>query len=193
MEAPEVWKAISTLAQTLLHTDEKILERKDIEKILIETGFLHYLGKFRQGNAPQTARPTQTAQPVRPTQTAQPVQPTQTAKPAQPAAATKGFTREELLKMKESMKNSGNNPKVDKKEGVRKIAEFVKHMKLTEIFIGLTEDPKNIEKISSNIVIEAHSNAVAKEILMYFICLGMEMSPGSSKSKEATCVFVTIK
>ena len=173
MEAKEVWSAISTLAETLVRSDEKKLEKMDIQKILIETGFLNYLGKFRQGNIPKKAQPAQPAQP------------------AQTVSAPSGFSREELLKMKESMKKaSEGSSKVDKKEGVRKIAEFVKHMNLNNLSIGIAQDPKKIDKTSSNIVLETHSNAVAKDILMYFICLGMKMTPGSSKSNDATSVFV---
>jgi len=173
----EVWTSISMIAEALFVSSQRKLNQKEIEKMLHDTGYMDYLKKLKQKsinrNEPQKVNSTETSVS---------------------SDVSKGFSREELLKMKESMKNtSGSEPMVDKKEGVKKIAEFVKHMKLTNLYIGLAEDPKKFDKTSNNIILETHSNAVAKDILMYFICLGMQISPDSSKSKEASSVYVATK
>ena len=191
MEAKEVWSAISTLAETLMRSDEKKLEKKDIQKILIETGFLHYLGKFRQANGSQTAKTTKAIQTA---QASPKVQPVQTAQTDQTDSAPSGFSREELLKIKEAQKKKALSTEtiVSKKEGLSKIATFAKGNRYCHFKIGLADSIEQLKEIDKNryVAFDTESNVIAKDVLMYFICLGMEISPGSSKSNSAASVFV---
>ena len=184
LETKEIWDAISTLAKAIVESEDTRLERKDIEKILIETGFLRYLSSLRTGKPAQAGETSPS--------------PSEEAPPAEKQASS-GFTREELEKMKQQCKQ---NPPVGKRDGVVKIINFAKNMKYSNMVIGLTNDPENdlynsgkIEKgdKTDSLVINTQSNAIAKEVMMYFVCLGMEIAPGSSKSNEATTVFVMLK
>jgi hypothetical protein len=184
LETKEVWNAISALADAIIESEETKLERKDIEKTLTETGFLHYLSCMRKGQSP---KPQQSSSPV-----------TTEEKPPDQKTSN-GFTREELEKMKQQCKK---NPILNKKEGVVKIINFAKGMKYSNLLIGLTNDPEkdlyDSGKIDKNdqvnsLVFETSSYSVAKEIQMYFVCLGMEIPPGSSKSNDAATIYIMMK
>lgn len=174
MEIKEVWSAVSTLAKAVMMSEGRVLKRKDIEKILIETGFLHYLSNLKQKKSPNGQSSSVTS-------------------------ASSGFTREELEKLKKQCKKK---PTVSKEDGVVKIINFAKNLKYGSFQIGLTENSENdlfqSGKVDENnkseyIIIDTQSYSVAKEILMYFLCLGMEIVPGSSKSKDASTVYVLRK
>ncbi len=174
MGEKEVWNAVTTLANTVVKSGDKKLERKEVEKILLETGFLSYISNLKQNRG--SVRSSSSA-----------------------ASTATGFTKEELEKLKKECKKG---PPVNKKDGVIKVINFVKGMKYSNFQIGLTDDPEGdlffSGKIDKNdkdsyIIIETLSHSVARDVLMYFICLGMEVVPGSSKSKEASTVYVLQK
>jgi hypothetical protein len=158
MEGKETWKAVSALADALAQSPEKKLERNEIEKILIDAGFLSYLCHLRQGS-PQTA---------------------------ETAHHHEGFSREEL----EKMKKSRNTNLLNKEDAVTKIVSFAKNCKFGQLQIGLADDAGKDLSGSEKLIIETQSHNVAKEVMMYFVCLGMKISPVSSKSPEAAKVFV---
>ena len=158
MEGKETWKATSALAGALVQSPEKKLERNEIERILVDTGFLSYLRHLRQGS-PQDI---------------------------ETAHHHEGFSREEL----EKMKKSRNTTLFNKDDAVTKIVSFAKNYKFGQLQIGLAED--NLKDLSGleKIIVETQSHDVAKEVMMYFVCLGMKISPGSSKSGAASTVYV---
>jgi len=201
MEANEVWNAISTLANSLLNSQGRVLEKKDVQKILIETGFLHYLGTLKQGKVPQNSQPRQTVHTTRPVETiqteekndsAQVAQPIEPEEPVQPQPSA--FSREELLRMKEEFKKKPKRNVISKKEGTSKIAKFAKGHKFVNFKIGMIdsiEQLRNIDK-SRYVAFDVKDHSVARDILMYFICMGMEVSPGSTQNNTAASIFVVM-
>lgn len=209
ISSKEVWPTVTMLAEALFISPEKKLVKSEIEKLLHETGYMDYLDRLKKKQSPGSSNPQNTEKPVQQDKPSNPEEETMKSQISvgkvintekhEEVEKPEGFSREELLKMKELLKNS---KKLDKKEGVRKIAEFVKNMKISNLYIGLTCDPEKdlyesfkVDKNdkSSHLIVNAQNYAVAKEIMMYFICLGMEIYPDSSKSKEASKVFVMIK
>jgi hypothetical protein len=177
MEIKEVWAAVSALAKAIIESENSKLERKDIEKILVQTGFLAYLSSLKKQD--RTAN--------------------NTAPPPSSISSTSGFTREELEKLKKECRKA---PPVSKKDGVAKIIHFARDVKYSNLKIGLTDNPERDlftdGKVDKNdksryFLIETSAYSIAKEILMYFGCLGMEIVPGSSKNTDATTVYVVAK
>jgi len=159
IEEKEVWKAVSTLAEALIRSNESRLERKEIDKILIETGFLSHLCNLRKGS-PKTE---------------------------QTVPRQEGFSREELEKMKKKM---SDKVFINKEEAISKIVGFTKTNGNGPFSIGIADDSQNELLSSAKIVVETPSHSVAKEVMMYFVCLGMTISPGSSKNQTASVVYV---
>jgi len=81
----------------------------------------------------------------------------------------------------------------DKDEAVTKIVSFAKNSnhKFGQLQIGLADDAGKNLSGSEKLIIETQSHAVAKEVMMYFVCLGMKISPVSSKSPAASTVYVS--
>ncbi len=161
MEGKEVWNAVSTLASAIMGSTDNKLEKNEIEKILVETGFLSYLCHLRQGSQQVPKAPS----------------------------SHSGFSREELEKMK---KKNQNSTLLNKDDAVTKIVSFAKNYKFAQLQIGLAEDDlKDISGLEK-IIVETQSHDVAKEVMMYFVCLGMKISPISSKSTSSSKVFVNL-
>lgn len=107
----------------------------------------------------------------------------------QTASHHSGFSREELEKMK---KKNQNASLLNKDDAVTKIVSFAKNYKFAQLQIGLAEDDlKDISGLEK-IIIETQSHDVAKEVMMYFVCLGMKISPISSKNTSSSKVFVNL-
>jgi len=88
-------------------------------------------------------------------------------------------------------KKNQNSTLLNKDDAVTKIVSFAKNYKFAQLQIGLAEDDlKDISGLEK-IIIETQSHDVAKEVMMYFVCLGMKISPVSSKSPEVAKVFVS--
>ncbi|MGI6395404.1 MAG: hypothetical protein ACOX2F_11870 [bacterium] len=179
MEEPSTISAVSALSDALAQSEENKLEKKEVEKLLVDTGFLSYVCRLRQGvkeGKPSEPQPQSTPEP----------QPSQ-----------QGFSREELEKMKKSMENKP----LTKEEAISKISNFIKSFKNGSFLIGLADDIERelfdsgrIDKsVTSNyITLSLLSHSAAKEVLTYFVCLGMGMSPDSSKSGISTQVYVLL-
>ena len=176
MEIKEVWAAVSVLAKAIIESNNSKLERKDIEKILIQTGFLAYLSSLKKQDKSSD-----------------------TAPPPSSMSNTSGFTKEELEKLKKECRKA---PPASKKDGVTKIIHFARDLKYSNLKIGLTDNPQrdlfSDGKVDQNdksryFLIETSAYSIAKEILMYFGCLGMEIVPGSSKNTDASIVYVLVK
>ena len=195
----EVWNAVTGLATSIINSDSKELEKKDIEKILLDTGFFSYLTRLKLGKTSQTTQAPQTAQAPQTTQAPRTTQVPQTAQAPQKAQATQtaqGFTREELMKMKEEIRNKPKIARnvIDKKDGMSKIATFTKGNRLADFKIGLADNLEQLRKIDKSryVAFDVKNYETARDILMYFVCMGMEVSPGSTQNKDASTVFVVM-
>ena len=195
----EVWSAVSAVANAVMNSESNTLERKKIEKILLDTGFLSYLTRLRLGKTSRTQQTPQSQQTAPAPQIIRDDQPVesqsdQTAQAQQPASAPQGFSREELLKMKEDIRNKPQRNVISKKEGMSKVAAFTKGNRLADFKIGLADSIEQLRKIDKSryVAFDVKNYEVARDILMYFICMGMEVSPGSTQNKNAATVFVVM-
>ena len=176
----EVWAAVTSIAEKI--SDGKRLEKKDLEKILIETGCLQALYKLRQGKNGNSA-----SAPERQNNTSDDNE-------SEDNSGSKGFTREELLRLKEQIKSrpTFNRNVISKKEGMARIVAFAKGHKFVNFKIGMVDHLDQLRNIDKEryVAFDVKDHAVARDILMYFICMGMEVSPGSTQNKSAASIFV---
>lgn len=219
ISSKEVWTALSMLAEALFISPQKKLEKNEIEKILYETGYMSYLAILKtKGTGPiqsqQKSNEQQTENPdvapeVKPETPPEVKQETsfenKTVEPSFNEAPTmsdepeisygpKGFSREELLKMKEEIKKRPKRNVITKKEGISKIASFAKGHKFVNFKIGMVDSLQQLRNIDKAryVAFDVKSHAEARDILMYFVCMGMEVSPGSTQNKHAASIFVVM-